>query len=32
MFRMAVETEFLSEQQLKLAGGTPELIPYWNLY
>ena len=32
MFRMAVEKECLSEQQLKLAGGTPELIPYWNLY
>ena len=32
MFRMAIEKKYLSESQLRLSGGTPELIPYWNLY
>ena len=32
MFRMAVDKKYLSESQLRLSAGTPELIPYWNLY
>ena len=32
MFRMAVDRKYLSEEQLRMTGGTPEVIPYWNLY
>ena len=32
MFRMAVDRRYLSEEQLRQTGQTPELIPYWNLY
>ena len=32
MFRMAVDRKYLSAGQLRLSAGTPELIPYWNLY
>ena len=32
MFRMAIDRRYLSEEQLRMTGGTPELIPYWNLY
>ena len=32
MFRMAVETEYLSPEQQKMLEGTPEQIPWWNLY
>jgi aminobenzoyl-glutamate utilization protein B len=32
MFRMAIDRRYLSEDQLRMTGGTPELIPYWNLY
>ena len=32
MFRMAVDRRYLSEDQLRQTGQTPELIPCWNLY
>ena len=32
VFRMAVDKKYLSEEQLRLCLGTPEVIPYWNLY
>ena len=32
MFRMAVERQFLSDEQLRALDTTPELIPWWNLY
>ena len=32
MFRMAVDRRYLSEDQLRQTGQTPELIPYYNLY
>ena len=32
MFRMAVDRRYLSEDQLRMTGGNPETIPYWNLY
>ena len=32
MFRMAIDRRYLSEEQLRMTGGTPEPIPYWNLY
>jgi aminobenzoyl-glutamate utilization protein B len=32
MFRMAIDRRYLSEDQLRMTGGTPETIPYWNLY
>ena len=32
MFRMAIDRRYLSEDQLRQTGQTPELIPYWNLY
>lgn len=32
MFRMAIDRHYLSEEQLRMTGGTPETIPYWNLY
>ena len=32
MFRMAVDKRYLSEDQLRQTGQTPELIPYYNLY
>ena len=32
LFRMAIDRRYLSEDQLRMTGGTPETIPYWNLY
>jgi bleomycin hydrolase len=32
MFRMAIEPEYLTDVQRKLLLGTPELIPWYNLY
>ncbi len=32
MFRMAVDRRYLSEDQRRMTGGSPETIPYWNLY
>ena len=32
MFRMAIDRRYLSEDQLRMTGGSPETIPYWNLY
>ena len=32
VFRMAVPSEYLTEQQRGLLEKTPETIPYWNLY
>ena len=27
-----VDRRYLSEEQLRMTGGSPETIPYWNLY
>lgn len=32
VFRMAVERKYLTEEQLRAAEGTPETIPWWNIY
>ncbi|MBO6170221.1 MAG: amidohydrolase [Bacteroidales bacterium] len=32
MFRMAVESEYLDDAQRNMLQGTPELIPWYNLY
>ena len=32
MFRMAVDRKYLPASLEALLGGTPELIPYWNVY
>jgi len=31
-FRMAISRTLLSPEQAQMLNGTPELIPYWNLY
>ena len=32
MFRMAIDRKYLPASLEALLGGTPELIPYWNVY
>jgi aminopeptidase C len=32
MFRMAVERQYLTGEQLSALQTTPELIPWWNIY